>query len=59
MEKKKSREVYSWECHFCHKIYPNTLCFCPQCNIARQHSKNVRDSDEKAKRRKEGDSNRR
>ena len=39
-DKSKSR-TGRWECHFCHKVYPNTMLWCPQCNIARQHSRNV------------------
>jgi len=30
-----------WECFLCHECYPNTLLFCPNCNIARKHSHNL------------------
>ena len=39
-KKKKLRKMpYSkWECYKCGKVYPNTLLYCPKCNIARKHS---------------------
>jgi len=31
----------SWICFFCKTKHPNTLCWCPECNIARKHSNNL------------------
>jgi len=30
-----------WICWFCKRTYPNTMIYCPKCNIARKHSINV------------------
>lgn len=30
-----------WTCHKCGCLYPNTMLYCPKCNIARKHSKNM------------------
>lgn len=38
---KSKAKTGRWECHFCHRVYPNTLLYCSACNIARQHTINV------------------
>lgn len=32
----------NWQCFQCEKLYPNTLRYCPTCNIAKKHSDNLR-----------------
>ena len=34
----------TWECVLCRTEYPNTLLYCPKCEVARKHSENVRES---------------
>lgn len=45
VEKKES----NWQCFQCEKIYPNTLRYCPSCNIAKKHSDNLKTSSKKKK----------
>ena len=33
-----NRPPRTWKCFKCHTEYPNTLLYCPDCNIARKHS---------------------
>lgn len=41
-----------WECFLCERKHPNTLRYCPYCNIAKTHSDNLRKTAEKKLRKK-------
>jgi len=41
----------TWSCFYCFAQYPNTLLFCPKCNIAKKHSDNLHLSAKKKKNR--------
>ena len=38
-----------WECFLCERKHPNTLRYCPFCNIAKIHSDNLRKTAKKRK----------
>ena len=42
----------TWVCFFCNRKYPNTLLYCPKCNIARKHSRNLQASGDSSSKRK-------
>lgn len=50
-EKPKERS-YTWTCFLCEKEYPNTLRYCPHCDIAKKHSDNLRKSAKKKRKKK-------
>lgn len=35
------QKKHAWKCFLCHTEYPNTLRYCPSCNIAKKHSDNL------------------
>lgn len=35
--------IRKWKCFKCHSLYPNTLLYCPKCDIARKHSNRLLD----------------
>ena len=47
------RQERTWTCFLCQSEHPNTLCYCPKCNIAKLHSNNLFKSAELKKKKKE------
>ena len=37
----------NWVCFKCEETHPNTLRYCPICNIAKTHSDNLRETSNK------------